>query len=62
MESHLLKLIAHKEYIAQILEEIIEFNKKEDKIFGYVVIVEQAQNDLNDIAGYWKDKKERLER
>jgi hypothetical protein len=26
MESHLMKLIAHKEFISEILEEIIEYN------------------------------------
>ena len=42
MENHLLKLIAHQEYVAEILEEIIEYNEREDIIYGCVTIVEKA--------------------
>ena len=61
-------MIANKEYIAEILEEIIEFNPqtankgKDATIYGYVVIVEQASYDLNDIRQFWNDKIESLER
>ena len=62
MESHLLKLIAHKEYIAEILEEIIEYNEKDKSVYGCVVIVEQAQNDLNDVLSIWNDKQQSRDR
>jgi serine/threonine protein kinase len=35
-------MIAHKDYIAEILEEIIEYNVKEEKVCCCVVVVEQA--------------------
>jgi hypothetical protein len=46
----LLKLIAHKDYIAEILEEIIEYNTNDKNIYGCVAIIEQATNDVNDIT------------
>jgi hypothetical protein len=40
MESHLLKLIANKEYICEVLEEIIEYNVESDKLCSVLIIVE----------------------
>jgi hypothetical protein len=28
MESHMIKLLAHKDHVAEILEEIIEYNQE----------------------------------
>jgi hypothetical protein len=52
-EDQLLKLIAHKEYTAQVLEEIIFYNAKKNKIIGLISIVECAKNDLTKVARIW---------
>ena len=53
----MIKLVANKNYIADILEEIIEYNVEEDQVFSYVSIVEQAQNDLSILLRKWNMKK-----
>lgn len=58
MESHLLKFLAHKEYIAEIMEEIIEYNERDKNIQNYVVIVEKAENDLSKILSIWRKEAE----
>ncbi len=55
MESHLIKLLKNKEYVVEILEEIIEFKESEKKVLNYVVLVEQAQRDLRGIAKIWSN-------
>lgn len=40
MESHLIKLLSNKEFVVDILEEIIEFDPQERKVLNYVVLVE----------------------
>jgi hypothetical protein len=42
MESHMIKLLEDKEFIVDILEEIIEYNEDNNTIYNYVVLVEQA--------------------
>jgi hypothetical protein len=55
MESHLLKLISHDDFICRVMEEIIEYNEELKQIITYVVIVEQAKMDLNAITKVWVD-------
>ena len=57
MESHLLKMIANKDFIAGVKEELIEYNPEINKIITYIVIVEMAVNDLRKITKVWQDKK-----
>jgi serine/threonine protein kinase len=61
MESHLIKLLPNKEYVVEILEEIIEFKEDEKKVLNYVVLVEQAQRDLRGIVKTWADEKASVE-
>lgn len=49
----MIKMIANKDFICEIMEEIIEFNEKEDAIMNYVMIVEKAINDLSIIVKIW---------
>ena len=58
MESHMLKLIAHPDYICEVLEEVIEYNPESKKIEAYVGIVEQATNDLLHLTKTWKNPDE----
>jgi nitrogen regulatory protein PII len=46
MEDHLLKMISHTDYVCNVIEEIIEYNKFKNKIVGLISIVECAKNDL----------------
>ncbi len=55
MESHMIKLLKNKEFVVEILEEIIEYNEKDKTVFNYVVLVEQAQRDLRNIVDIWED-------
>ena len=52
----MLKMRAHKDYICEVMEEIIEYNEKEKKVVGVVAIVECAKNDLNKLLDIWIDK------
>jgi hypothetical protein len=40
MESHMIKLLENKEFVVDILEEIIEYNEGDKSILNYVVLVE----------------------
>ena len=53
MESHMIKLLKNKEFVVEILEEIIEYNEADKKVFNYIVLVEQAQRDLKNIVDIW---------
>jgi serine/threonine protein kinase len=53
MEDHLLKMISHKDYVCNVMEEIIEYNKEKSKIVGLISIVECAKNDLTKITDIW---------
>jgi len=55
-ESHLIKLLENKEHIVEIYEEIIEFNKNTGAIENYLVMIEQAKQDLNNIVKSWCDE------
>lgn len=40
MESHLIKMLDNKEYVVDILEEIIEYNENDMSVLNYIVLVE----------------------
>lgn len=40
MEDGLLKMVKHKDYIADVLEEVILYNKDDKKIIGFISVVE----------------------
>jgi hypothetical protein len=40
MESHMIRLLENKEFVVDILEEIIEYNEVDNSILNYVVLVE----------------------
>jgi hypothetical protein len=42
MESHMINLLQNKEFVVDILEEIIEYNEADKSILNYIVLVEQA--------------------
>jgi hypothetical protein len=56
MESHMIKLLPNKEFVVDILEEIIEYKEDDKTVLNYLVLVEQAQRDLKDIVKIWKVK------
>ena len=43
-------MLNHSEYICDVLEEIIIYNKKTEDIVGMIAIVECAKNDLAKIV------------
>lgn len=55
MEDGLLKMVKHKDYIADVLEEVLLYNKETKKIVGFISIVEQAKFDLKKIVSIWKN-------
>jgi hypothetical protein len=40
MESHMIKILENKDYVVEILEEIIEYDEETNSIVNYVVLVE----------------------
>jgi hypothetical protein len=40
MESHMIKLLQNKEFVVEILEEIIEYNEANKTVLKYIVLVE----------------------
>ena len=54
-EGHIIKAIAHPEYISKIFEEIIDYNPTNDKISNYVMIIERGLTDLSHLSKIWKD-------
>ena len=54
MESHMIKLLPNKEFVVEILEEIIEYKEDDKTVLNYLVLVEQAKRDLRDIVKIWK--------
>jgi hypothetical protein len=42
MESHMIKLFLNKEFVVEILEEIIEFKEDDKTVLNYIVLAEQA--------------------
>jgi hypothetical protein len=53
MESHMIKLLPNKEFVVDILEEIIEYKEDDKTVRNYLVLVEQAKRDLKDIVKIW---------
>ena len=41
-----MKVRPHPEFIAEIKEEVIEYNREKNIIIRYVAIIERAMNDL----------------
>ena len=61
-ESHLIKLLDNKEYVVNVFEEIIEFNKTQNTVENYFSIVEQAKQDLKSTVQIWTDDKQAFEK
>ena len=40
MEDGLIKMLAHKDYVAEVLEEVFLVNKEQKKLLGFISIVE----------------------
>jgi hypothetical protein len=40
MESHMIKLLPNKEFVVDILEEIIEYKEEDKSVLNYLVLVE----------------------
>jgi hypothetical protein len=40
MESHMIKLLPNKEFVVEILEEIIEYREEDKSVLNYIVLVE----------------------
>lgn len=55
-ESHMIKYMDNKEYVVDIFEEIIEFNQSTNQMENYMVLVEQATNDLSKIKSIWLNR------
>ncbi len=52
----MIKLLQNKEFVVDILEEIIEYNPTDKSVSNYIVLVEQAQRDLKDYVNIWKNE------
>ena len=50
----MIKLLPNKEFVVDILEEIIEYKEDDKTVLNYLVLVEQAKRDLKDIVKIWK--------
>jgi hypothetical protein len=50
----MIKLLQNKEFVVEILEEIIEYEEDDKTVLNYLVLVEQAKRDLGDIVKIWK--------
>eukprot|EP00347_Sterkiella_histriomuscorum_P012589 403367990 len=55
-ETQQLKLLQSDKYIAQVKEEIIEYDHSSNLINDYLVIVERARFSLNDLLKIWNDE------
>eukprot|EP00347_Sterkiella_histriomuscorum_P016867 403351544 len=55
-EAQQLKFLKSDKYIAQVNEEIIEYDPKSNLINDYLVIVERARFSLNDLLMIWNDE------
>ena len=61
-ECQLMKVLYNKDYIAEIKEEIVEFNDSSlDIVFGVCAIIEQAVNDLSKFCQIWNDNQSSME-
>jgi hypothetical protein len=40
MESHMIKLLPNKEFVVEILEEIIEYREEDKTVLNYLVLIE----------------------
>ncbi|CDW79112.1 UNKNOWN [Stylonychia lemnae] len=54
-ETLQLKLLQNKNYIAEVREEIIEYDLKNQHILRYCVVVERAQRTLEDLLKIWNN-------
>eukprot|EP00347_Sterkiella_histriomuscorum_P002996 403365996 len=54
-ESQQLKLLSNPNFIAQVKEEIINFDEQNNQVLSYVAIVERAQHSLHDLFQIWND-------
>eukprot|EP00347_Sterkiella_histriomuscorum_P011685 403371501 len=55
-ETQQLKLLQSDKFIAQVKEEIIEYDPQTHLINDYLVIVERARFSLNDLLKIWNDE------
>eukprot|EP00347_Sterkiella_histriomuscorum_P014088 403362209 len=55
-ETQQLKFLKSDKYIAQVKEEIIEYDPQSQLINDYLVIVERARFSLNDLLKIWNDE------
>ena len=53
VEDQLIKMVAHEDFVCQVVEEIIDYNPKTNEITGLISIVESAKNDLAKIVKIW---------
>ena len=57
-----MKVLFNKDFIAEIKEEIVEFNDSNlDTVFGVCAIIEQAVNDLSKFCQIWNDNERSME-
>eukprot|EP00347_Sterkiella_histriomuscorum_P021179 403334946 len=55
-ETQQLKFLQSDKYIAQVKEEIIEYDPSKNLINDYLVVVERARFSLNDLLKIWNDE------
>eukprot|EP00347_Sterkiella_histriomuscorum_P008087 403346420 len=54
-ETQMLRLLKNEDHIAQVKEEMIEYNQSKSMITNYCVIVERAQHSLQNLLSIWRD-------
>lgn len=54
MENNIIRFLEKEDYYCRILEEILIFNEREQKLLGSVTVIERAEKDLKDLIKYWQ--------
>jgi hypothetical protein len=49
-------MVKNPDYICEVIEEIIEFNKSSKEIERIISIIECAKNDLDKLNNIWFDE------
>lgn len=56
--ASLMKLIAYRQFIPDVKEELILLNPQQDKVVGYCLILEGYTHSLSDLINIWRDPTE----
>jgi len=49
----MIKILENKSHVVSIYEEIIEIDQKTNEVLNYLVVVEEAIQDMEEIVNIW---------